>query len=410
LVAQLENKPYPLDEWGIYVIVPNHYIQHTVSPDIPGTSNTYEWAPLLTSATPLHPYGLVVFWLDGTMPQQGLTPARIVSRIDIYDPVSGELISSISPTIPCPQTEEYGVTPNYLDGSIISPIQPNCRNEIIGLNYLTGSIAWSYSTSDTELAEAFGTILLSGPPSVQGCPSLTGIDAASGRTLFADNFSTLTDTTPGAMKGCWEDSIPTVNDAWCGVAEVDNCSNTVLLSSSSYGRVLNVRTGRVTTPPPAADYENKFLYSDGRSKLVVTQAAGNSQNMDYYFVNLGGIGVYSVPQWKVVLEVSAATIDKEDANVRGLCGGQILLLTTGETTVISAYNRSALWSGPDDGMPGLAASGSNIGSVQCGPGWILVTTFGEFVQPGDLWLLRSGASLASAMSSLLTSVGPPVGF
>jgi hypothetical protein len=164
-----------------------------------------------------------------------------------------------------------------------------------------------------------------------------------------------------------------------------------------YARVLNVRTGQVTAAPAAAGYENQWLYSDGRANLIVTQAKGNEQDLGGYLSNLGGIDVYSVPQWKPVLQVSAATVDKVNFQIEGACGGQILASASDQTTVISAYNSSALWSGP----------ASNIVSAQCGPGWILAKTFAGYYEPiePDLWLLRSGAPFASAIGSLAASVG-----
>ena len=236
--------------------------------------------PFLTAPAADNPDGLIVFWIEATVLQNGLTPAQPVSKIEIYNPDSGTELSATTVAVPAGAQ----MNPEFANNSLVSGVldtQDSSGNAIaqaIAFSTSTGSILWKSRTAAdaTNYAgwpDGFNdaTLLLlpaQNPPTQLSngdtCDNdLQGVDAVTGKVLFEDTALSLTYTIYGSGG-------TTTQTAFCPDSAASpsplNPADPSEIQVDEGGPVINATTGAVVSLPLPVlrPSENSGYFFDGR--------------------------------------------------------------------------------------------------------------------------------------------------
>jgi hypothetical protein len=388
--------------YTIRSLVPKHFFYRTFAPAIPTLQlDQVTSGNVLTDPSPSHPYGTLVLWVAGTRPQQGLTPAVTLERIQVLDLATDTILSSVIPTVPSLKPYRFQdfypelATGNVLAGELAYATS-NPENDVYayaGFNISTGAVLWhSQEMSSSDQGVPYGTFLFI-PENCENSnnKSVLGLDGMTGRVLF---------NVEDPINGC-QDSPYFVNAAWCGTMIIPQCQDTVELSVGTWVTgdlpwILNVRTGATVQPPTLLNnYSNgvntsntwpytRAVYWDGRSSLDVVQGTEGPGG-------LGSVVVYNTQGTEIFRGFSQSKVSALRLHVKGICGKEVFASTSTENLVFNAVTGSVIRS---SGLPG------NISTVECGPGWFLVWVASSFEEQPEEYLLQSGMSLSDALSLL----------
>jgi hypothetical protein len=389
LVENFYNDPQ-LQMWGL---VPNDYFFRAFLPEIPTLQwkqiDTSDGGFLLTDPSPAYPDGTLVLWVTGTRPQEGLTPAATLYRIQVYDIATARLLSNVTPRVP--NSKKFtGFHPAAVNGDILTGgLEYSSLDLGAAFNVKTGAILWRSQSIAGAGVTAYGTMLTTPGECNDDHFSALGQDAVTDQTLFQ-----VTDP----VNGCWDQSY-FFNASWCGNMVMPQCHDTVELSLDTVSTgdlpwILNVRTGASVQPPAIlSNYSSgarntwpytRAVYWDGRSSLDVVQGTEGPGG-------LGSVAVYNTRGSKVFRGFSQSQVSALRLHVKGVCGKEVFASTSTENLVFNAVTGSVIRS---SGLPG------GISTVECGPGWFLVWVESAYYNYPYEYLLKSGTDLSNALSLL----------
>jgi hypothetical protein len=324
---------------------------------------------LLSTPDITHPDGLLVLWINATIPQEGLTPASPISAINAYDPASGRLVSSVTAAIPADPVATSGsnMRPGFATSTLISGVldEPNDGTDndtAIAFSLTTGQPLWRSSNASGEIGtgggalDQTGTILLL---TGSGCSNVEGIDGITGQLLFTDPSSLFGPDT------CVESS----DDV-----QPFNATSVIITDDESVGGwIINARTGALDTPPPG---EDATYFFDGRGPLVAVQSV-NGDDPD------GSVTVYdSSDNWAPVYAIPQAQVGALGLRVTGMADGDLYATTSTQQLVASATT-------------GATITTWKVTPVASAAGWVIGRGPNPEVGSANQYLLISTKTLAS---------------